>query len=124
MRGVIRLTHIGISVLLLACAAGLPLRAHAADQKADERSGAVLFRDKGCAHCHGANGEGTAKAPPVANIRTDKKWPVAKIKDQILNGGAKMPPFSDSLSDPEIDQIITFMRAKHWPTPPPAPSAN
>lgn len=87
-------------------------------------AGAILFRDKGCAHCHGANGEGTQKAPSLVNIRTNKVWTVAKMTDQILNGGEKMPPFADSLSDPEIAQIVTYLRAKKRPVPPPVPASN
>ena len=90
----------------------------------DEMAGAILYRDKGCAHCHGASEEGTSKAPALAGIRTDKNWTPEKISDQILNGGKKMPPFSDSLTDPEIAQIIAFLRSKHPPAPPPAASAN
>lgn len=97
--------------------------AFAADSKSDEMAGAVLFRDKGCAHCHGAHGEGTLKAPALADIRKNKMWTPEKITQQILNGGQKMPPFGDSLSDPEIAQIVAFLRSKHWPTPPPS-SAN
>jgi len=87
-------------------------------------AGAVLYRDKGCAHCHGANGAGTQKGPSLANIRTDKHWPPDKIKDQIMNGGKKMPPFADSLSDEEIAQIIDYLRARHRPVPPPASPAD
>jgi mono/diheme cytochrome c family protein len=97
--------------------------AFAAHTKADEMAGAVLFRDKGCAHCHGARGEGTRKAPTLVNIRKNKLWTPAKIAEQIQNGGQKMPPFSDSLSDAETAQIVIFLRAKHWPAPPSAPAA-
>ena len=97
--------------------------AFAAHTKADEMAGAVLFRDKGCAHCHGPHGEGTRKAPTLVNIRKNKVWTPAKITEQIMNGGQKMPPFSDSLSDAETAQIVVFLRAKHWPVPPPAPIA-
>jgi len=83
-------------------------------------AGAVLYRDKGCAHCHGASLAGTPKGPALANVRTDKQWPPDKIKDQIMNGGKKMPPFADSLTDDEIAQIIDYLRAKHRPVPPPA----
>ena len=90
----------------------------------DAMAGAILYRDKGCAHCHGATEEGTQKAPALAGIRTDKNWTPEKITNQILNGGKKMPPFSDSLTDPEVAQIVAFLRSKHPPTPPPAASAN
>ena len=34
--------------------------------------------------------------------------------------GQKMPAFSDSLTDPEIAQLVAYLRAKHRPAPPPA----
>jgi mono/diheme cytochrome c family protein len=91
----------------------------AASRAADEQAGAILFRDKGCAHCHGAGGTGGKKGPDLSGLRTDKLWTPAKITNQILNGGQKMPPFSESLTDAEIAQLIAYLRAKHRPIPPP-----
>jgi mono/diheme cytochrome c family protein len=101
----------------------LTAAAFAADTREAAKAGAVLFRDKGCTFCHGVDLQGTKKAPPLAGIRTDKAWPPQKIADQILNGGKKMPPFRDSLSDDEIQQLVAFLRAKDRPTPPPADHA-
>jgi mono/diheme cytochrome c family protein len=92
----------------------------AQDQQAAQ-AGATLFRDKGCAYCHGKALEGTKKAPALADIRNDKDWPPEKMTDHILNGGAKMPPFRDSLSDEEIAQLVAFLRAKDHPAPPADP---
>lgn len=92
----------------------------ASKTKADEEAGAVLFRDKGCAYCHGATGTGGKKGPDLSGIRTDKLWPPQKITNQILNGGQKMPPFSDSLTDVEIAQLVAYLRAKQRPVAPPA----
>jgi mono/diheme cytochrome c family protein len=89
-------------VLLLVGVGAVSLAA----QTADEKSGAVLFRDKGCEHCHGVGGVGTQKAPSLVDIRKDKLWTPEKMTDQILNGGQKMPPFGDSLTDPQIAQIV------------------
>lgn len=91
----------------------------AANSSADEKAGALLFRDKGCEHCHGVAGAGTKKAPGLDHMRKDKNWPPEKITQQILNGGRKMPPFADSLTDPEVAQIVAYLRAKHKPLPPP-----
>ncbi|HEV2215328.1 MAG TPA: cytochrome c [Terracidiphilus sp.] len=102
-------------------AASFPLSASAAwghKDKKEEVAGAILFRDKGCAHCHGADRAGTQKAPSLVNIRKNQNWTVDKMTDQILNGGKKMPPFADSLSDQEAAQIIAYLRAKHPPAPP------
>jgi len=101
--------------------AALPTNAISGSKSGDaEQAGAVLFRDKGCAHCHGDGGIGTKKAPALTGLRKDKEWTPARINSQILNGGQKMPPFSESLTDEEIAQLIAYLRAKHRPVPPPA----
>lgn len=113
-----------LSLVFLVLAGTFAQSARAADSKSDAKAGAVLYRDKGCAHCHGAHGEGTPKAPALVDIRKSKLWTPDKITQQILNGGQKMPPFADSLSDPEVSQIVSFLRTKKWPTPPPAAPTN
>lgn len=95
-----------------------------ADSKKDEseKAGAALFRDKGCAYCHGVGGVGTKKAPAVADLWKDKTVTTEKLTDQILNGGKKMPPFRDSVTDDEVTDLIAYLRAKKKPEPPPADS--
>jgi mono/diheme cytochrome c family protein len=90
--------------------------------KVSEQAGAILFRDKGCAYCHGAGGIGGKKAPSLVDLRKNKAWPPEKITYQIFNGGQKMPPFSDSLTDQQIAQLVSYLRAKHRPIPPAAPA--
>ena len=107
-------------ILLVAAITAAPLSAHASSKQAEE-AGAVLFRDKGCSYCHGVAGTGGKKGPVLTNLRTDKAWPPEKITNQIMNGGQKMPPFSDSLGDVEIADLVAYLRAKHKPVPPPAP---
>ncbi|MBS1805654.1 MAG: cytochrome c [Acidobacteria bacterium] len=85
------------------------------------KAGAALFSDKGCTYCHGAVGQGAKKGPPVTDLWKDKTWTDEKITNQILNGGQKMPPFQDSVSDDEVKDLIAWLRAKNKPLPPPAP---
>lgn len=94
-----------------------------ASTAADEQAGAALFRDQGCAHCHGPNGSGGKKGPDLSGLRNDRNWPPAKITNQILNGGQKMPPFSDALTDQQIAQLVAFLRARHKPAIPAVPDA-
>jgi len=82
-----------------------------------------LFRDKGCTYCHGVGGIGTKKAPSLTDLPKDKTWSPERITNQILNGGQKMPPFRESLSDEEVAQLVGYLRAKTKPIPPPAPTA-
>ncbi|MGD0903489.1 MAG: cytochrome c [Terracidiphilus sp.] len=115
-----RLACLALLPILLLLAA-LPARAFdSAKTKADEQAGALLFAQKGCVHCHGPGGSGGKKGPDLANLPKDKVWTPAKITNQILNGGQKMPAFGDSLTDAEIAQLVAYLRAKHRPAPPPA----
>jgi len=111
------------TVLIVLFVAVVSARAFAATT-ADANAGAILFRDKGCAFCHGAGGVGTLKAPSLVDIRKNKLWPPEKMKHQIMNGGQKMPPFGEALTDQEIGQLIEYLRAKHRPVPPPAAVAT
>ena len=112
----------GFPFVLLAtfAAVSFPARAASADSPADVQAGAVLYRDKGCARCHGAALDGTPKGPALADISNDKEWPPQKMTDHILDGGQKMPPFRESLTDDEITQLVAFLRAKDRPVPQPA----
>jgi mono/diheme cytochrome c family protein len=89
-------------------------------KKDAEKAGAVLFRDKGCAYCHGVGAVGGKKAPSLLGLPNDKAWPSEKITDQVLNGGQKMPPFRESVTDEEVSQLVAYLRAKNKPVPPPA----
>ena len=88
--------------------------------KAAEQAGALLFRAKDCVHCHGEGGIGANKGPSLIDLRKKKEWTPVKITGQIMNGGKKMPPFSDALTDSEIAQLVAYLRARHRPLPPPA----
>jgi mono/diheme cytochrome c family protein len=111
-----------LSFLLLILIAFYPSTASLAASKKsdDEKAGAILFRDKGCSYCHGAGAIGTKKAPALTDLYKDKLWTPEKITNQILNGGQKMPPFRESVSDEEVTSLIAWLRAKNKPEPPPA----
>ncbi len=95
--------------------------AQAAARKSDEeKAGAILFRDKGCTYCHGVGAVGTKKAPALTGLPKDKTWTPEKITNQILNGGQKMPPFRESVTDEDITDLIAYLRAKNKPVPAPA----
>jgi ubiquinol-cytochrome c reductase cytochrome b subunit len=113
------------AALTFAFALAIPLTVQAAEKPsstlADEQAGALLFRQQDCAHCHGPEGIGGKKGPPLTELRKNKDWPPAKIAHQILNGGQKMPPFGDSLTDGQIAQLVAYLRAKHKPALPSSP---
>jgi mono/diheme cytochrome c family protein len=100
----------------------LPLAnlAQALSKKEAEQAGAALFRDKGCAYCHGAAAQGTQKGPSLANVR--QKLKASQIADQIENGGQKMPSFKEAVSNEEVAELVAYLRAKHRPVPAPIPA--
>src|SRR5579859_3127289 len=104
-----------LAVLIASILCTLP--SSALSKKESEQAGANLFRDKGCAYCHGTNAQGTAKGPSLAHVRTALQ--PSQISNQILNGGQKMPSFQDSLSNDEIAQLVAYLRSKHRPLPTP-----
>jgi len=109
------------SLILLSATAGNSF----AQSNADEQAGATLYRDKGCPQCHGADLKGNKKGHAIDTINNDPAWPAEKITKQIRDGGQKMPPFGDSLTDPEIAQLVAYLRAKDRPAPTAAtPSSN
>ena len=114
------------SLLLLGLIAlfATPTAFSAAKKSDEEKAGAVLFRDKGCTYCHGVGGVGTKKAPSLTGLPKDKIWTPEKITNQILNGGQKMPPFRESVTDDDVTDLIAYLRAKNKPVPPPADSQD
>ena len=113
----LRLKPLFLAAVVLAFIPGQTLLS--ADKKSDEMAGAILFRDQNCAHCHMMNGAGGTKGPDLTSLDSDKEWTAEKITNQIVNGGQKMPPFADALTDVQIAQIVAYLRAKHRPVPPP-----
>ncbi len=62
---ILRMKRFFPAVLLASAALAAP-SAHAVSKtEAAEQAGAVLFRDKGCAYCHGVGGIGSSKGSVV-----------------------------------------------------------
>jgi mono/diheme cytochrome c family protein len=72
----------------------------------DLGAGKSLY-DSACAACHGAQGEGADRAPPMAGnpFLAD----VGFVLELILSGAGDMPPFG-GLSDREVSAVATFIR--------------
>ncbi|MBI2304164.1 MAG: cytochrome c [Chloroflexi bacterium] len=70
----------------------------------DATSGKALFTSKGCNACHpdGKQGAGPSLIGVTDRLSEDK------IKQQIRDGGARMPPFP--MSDKELADLIAFLK--------------
>ena len=102
-----------VAVLTAVLACG-PLRAPAlvvhAYSNGSKKSGAILFHEKGCEHCHGINGRGGQLGPDLSIV--GKRLKRDQIERQIYDGGAAMPAFRDALQPDEIKDLVDFLHAK------------
>jgi mono/diheme cytochrome c family protein len=99
---------LGVSLTCsLAQPSGPIVHAYAGDGK---KSGAALFHEKGCEHCHGVDGRGGELGPDLSTV--GKRLNKEKIGHQIHDGGAAMPAFGDVLQPDEIRDLVDFLRAK------------
>jgi len=83
------------------------VHAYSGDSK---KAGATLFHEKGCEHCHGANGRGGDLGPDLSTV--GKRLSKQKIEHQIHDGGAAMPAFGDVLQPDEVKDLVDFLHAK------------
>lgn len=88
-----------------------------------KQSGATLFHERGCEHCHGVDGRGGDLGPNLSTV--GKRLRKEKIEHQIHDGGATMPAFGDVLQPDEIKDLVDFLHAKRKaPKQAIAPSPN
>jgi mono/diheme cytochrome c family protein len=92
-------------------AEGVDRRRRGKDRRAREESGELRR-------------PGGKKGPALTDLRKNKQWTPAKITDQIMNGGQKMPAFRESVSDEEAAQLVAWLRAKHRPVAPDTAAAK
>jgi mono/diheme cytochrome c family protein len=103
---------VGCALFVTAVFCSLPRRTtavvHASSKKS--KSGAALFHEKGCEHCHGVDGRGGELGPSLSLV--GKRLNKAQIERQIHDGGKAMPAFGDVLQADEISDLVEFLHAK------------
>jgi mono/diheme cytochrome c family protein len=68
-----------------------------------------------CAGCHGPDGAGSTPAGKAMKVRDFhapevQKETDAELTDIITNGKNKMPKYGDKLKDPEIKDLVSYVR--------------
>lgn len=110
---------LGAAIGLIVLGLAGPQRSAAASSS-DRAAGAELFKEKGCEHCHGANGIGMDRAPSLTTV--GKRLKKNEIESQIRDGGKQMPPFGDVLNDKEMHDLVEYL-AHNKKAPKPAPGS-
>jgi len=90
---------ISLSCLVVSCSLGAP---------SEDASGEEIYTQL-CARCHGADldgGIGPALGPGSASADESDDF----LEFTIMNGRGRMPSFSSSLDDDQLDRLVTYMR--------------
>lgn len=89
-----------VTVLLTACSVGRP---------AEDATGEEIYAQL-CSRCHGAELQGAAAGPPLGPGSNSAEEPDEFLEFTIMNGRGRMPSFSSSLNDNQLDRLIAYMR--------------
>jgi mono/diheme cytochrome c family protein len=81
------------------------------DQLDAVAAGRRIFLDH-CAHCHGADAEGTKKRPSLKSARVQQEATDGDLHWLLVNGnrGQGMPSWT-KLGDPQIWQVICYVKS-------------
>lgn len=90
-----------------------PGKAVHASSRGERARAEVLFKDKGCEHCHGVEGVGTELGPSLSTV--GKRLSKAQIEQQLKDGGKQMPAFGDALSQDEMKELVDYLVHKKKP---------
>jgi mono/diheme cytochrome c family protein len=96
------------SALILVLATTACLTASASSSKQRD-SGAAIFAQTGCQHCHTIEHNGGTKGPDLSGVGL--RLSAAQIKKQILGGGRQMPSFQEMLKKSEVDDLVAYLRS-------------
>lgn len=87
-------------LFLAACSLGRP----AADATGEEIYAQL------CSRCHGADLEGGVSGPPLGPGSNSAEESDEFLEFTILNGRGRMPSFSSTLDDPQLDRLVAYIR--------------
>ena len=88
-----------------------------------EKSGRKIFQTR-CAMCHVGQEPAVEMSSPNAERRPATMGPLlsranttneAALKQKIKDGSVKMPGYKYTLTDPQVDQVIAFMKTVDKP---------
>lgn len=96
----------GVLVALLAGTAIAHAQADDAAMAALMDTGEAVFNQR-CNVCHGADGGGGEGPAFIGNARLES---ISTIMDQVIRGGAYMPPFGGILNDEQVAGVATYIR--------------
>jgi mono/diheme cytochrome c family protein len=60
-------------------------------------------------HCHAIHHVGGSKAPDLSGV--GRRLNEIQMRQQIISGSMRMPPFGDELQASELADLLTYLRS-------------
>jgi ubiquinol-cytochrome c reductase cytochrome b subunit len=76
-------------------------------------AGARLFYAKGCEYCHTINRYGGKAGPDLTNV--GGRLSLQELTIRIVNGGGNMPAYGGTLSNEDMQRLVSFLSAQRPP---------
>lgn len=93
---------------ILACALVLVLSACSVGRPADDATGEDIYTQL-CVNCHDEDLSGGV-GPPLGPGSNSADQPDGFLEVTIMNGRGRMPSFSSSLDEDQLDRLIGYIR--------------
>jgi mono/diheme cytochrome c family protein len=101
---------IGLGAMLLFMPKGFAQDAASAPDKAKVEAGEAVYNNN-CAVCHG---DGLVSTGQFPNLRRLTAADRTRFDNSVRNGKNQMPPWKGVLTDEEIDQVWSYIRANAY----------
>jgi mono/diheme cytochrome c family protein len=98
-----RLALLALAVLVVCSAPVL------ASSRSQRTHGAEIFAESGCSHCHTIRNNGGKKGPDLSGV--GRRLKVAQMRQQIVNGSMRMPPFGDDLQSADLADLLAYLHS-------------
>lgn len=91
---------VAVALLVSSCSLGGP---------PDDATGEEIYAEL-CARCHGADLSGGVTGPALGPGSNAADEPDEFLEFTIMNGRGRMPSFSSSLDDEQLDRLVGYIR--------------
>ena len=80
-----------------------------ASRHSQRAHGAIVYNESGCSHCHTISSVGGHKGPDMTAV--GRRLKKEQLRQQIVDGSKRMPPFGDVLQHQELDDLVAYLRS-------------
>jgi mono/diheme cytochrome c family protein len=77
--------------------------------RSKRESGAAVFTESGCSHCHSIRSVGGHKGPDLSSV--GRRLNEADMRRRIVEGSKVMPPFGEELQKKDLADLLAYLHS-------------